>query len=390
MACVTTPSIILIGEYFDTRKALAHGLSVSLAGGVGAIFPPVLLYLFKHYGFTSTMMILAGIGLNCCVGGMLYRPFLDNFPPSVKRAVELKKSVNVQVTAERKSMNIQEMKKDPNADTKIHNDEDDNDDEKEIDESKSNIEDVEMMPLTGTKSDDQDKVAETVCNIMETKKDLEAAESKEYTEAVDAVENGATKAVKFNVDNDEESDEASPLKRERPRRESIFHEAKQKQKFLDCSLLKDCRFVSFAFVIFNNASTLGLTSAFIMVFAMEKGIPAYKATLLLTINSITGSVGTLIIGFLLDLPVIKRKRTFYYAACLFIVGLSTTINPVAINFLTFASISFARGAVAGSIMSQRATICVDILGRHRLRSSVGLILFATALGVLVGRTIGGK
>ncbi len=378
MACITTPSVILIGEYFDKRKAIAHGLSVSLAGAVGAAFPPILLFLFEHYGFTGTMLILTGIGLNCCVGGMLYRPFLDNFTPSVRRSMEMKKIMNGQVTEQKKSVNIQENKKDHDVNAKIYNE---NDDDIEFPDSNPNANDMEMVPLTDTK--EERKTKETKVQIAESmNNNVENDETKE------------AKVVKFNVDdeepNGEDIDKTSPLKRKRSRRESIFHETKEKQKFIDCSLLKNYRFVSFTFVIFNNASVLGLTSAFIMVFAMEKGVSIYKATSLLTINSITGSVGTLILGFVLDFPVVKRKRTFYYAILLFIVGFSTTMNPLANNYLTFAVISFARGAVGGSVMSQRATICVDILGRKKLRSSVGLILFATALGILVGRTIGGK
>ena len=377
MACITTPSVILIGEYFDKRKAIAHGLSVSLAGAVGAAFPPILLFLFEYYGFTGTMLILTGIGLNCCVGGMLYRPFLDNLPPSVRRSMEMKKLMNGQVSEQKKSVNIQENKKDHYENAKICNE---NDDDIEVLDSNPNAKDIEMVPLTNTK---EEKHTETKVQTIESmNNNVENDETKE------------TKVVKFNVDdeepNGEDIDKTSPLKRKRSRRESIFHETKEKQKFIDCSLLKNYRFVSFTFVIFNNASVLGLTSAFIMVFAMEKGVSIYKATSLLTINSITGSVGTLILGFVLDFSVVKRKRTFYYAVLLFIVGFSTTMNPLANNYLTFAIISFARGAVGGSVMSQRATICVDILGRKKLRSSVGLILFATALGILVGRTIGGK
>ena len=77
-ALAYTPGYIIVGEYFEKRKAFAMSLA-TFASGLGAMFPPVMLYLFEQYGFSGAFLIIAAISLHCCVGGMLYRPLIDNF-----------------------------------------------------------------------------------------------------------------------------------------------------------------------------------------------------------------------------------------------------------------------------------------------------------------------
>ena len=84
-----TPGYIIVGEYFEKRKALAMSLA-TFASGLGAMFPPVMLYLFEQYGYSGALLIIAAISLHCCVGGILYRPLSDNFKGKRITHVEMK------------------------------------------------------------------------------------------------------------------------------------------------------------------------------------------------------------------------------------------------------------------------------------------------------------
>ena len=78
-----------MGEYVEKRKALAMSLA-TFASGLGAMFPPVMLYLFEQYGYSGALLIIAAISLHCCVGGILYRPLSDNFKGKRIAHVEMK------------------------------------------------------------------------------------------------------------------------------------------------------------------------------------------------------------------------------------------------------------------------------------------------------------
>ena len=64
----------MINEYFEKRKGTAIGVS-SVGYGVAMLFaPPLMLYLFTHYGHQWGLMIIGALCLHGCVGGALFRP----------------------------------------------------------------------------------------------------------------------------------------------------------------------------------------------------------------------------------------------------------------------------------------------------------------------------
>ena len=88
-ALAYTPGYIIVGEYFEKRKALAMSLA-TFASGVGAMFPPAMLYLFELYGYSGALLIIGGISLHCCIGGMFFRPLRDKFIGKKTLHVEMK------------------------------------------------------------------------------------------------------------------------------------------------------------------------------------------------------------------------------------------------------------------------------------------------------------
>ncbi|KAK2191869.1 hypothetical protein NP493_44g13033 [Ridgeia piscesae] len=68
------PSLVIIGTYFEKRRALANGMTFA-AGSVGTfVVPPVIKYLLDTYGFDGTFYILGGMVFHVSVAGMLFRP----------------------------------------------------------------------------------------------------------------------------------------------------------------------------------------------------------------------------------------------------------------------------------------------------------------------------
>ncbi|XP_006141974.1 monocarboxylate transporter 14 [Tupaia chinensis] len=68
------PAVVMVGRYFQKRRALAQGLSTT-GTGFGAFLMTVLLkYLCAEYGWRNAMLIQGAVSLNLCACGALMRP----------------------------------------------------------------------------------------------------------------------------------------------------------------------------------------------------------------------------------------------------------------------------------------------------------------------------
>lgn len=74
----TTPGIIIVSMYFNKRRALANGICVSGTAAGSFIFPILIEYLIKDFGFHGTILILGAGMLHVCVSATLYRPLDAN------------------------------------------------------------------------------------------------------------------------------------------------------------------------------------------------------------------------------------------------------------------------------------------------------------------------
>lgn len=71
---VYLPALLIVNFWFEKRRALASGLAVC-GSGIGAfVFAPLSRYLLTEYGLQGANWIIAGIILNGCVCGALFRP----------------------------------------------------------------------------------------------------------------------------------------------------------------------------------------------------------------------------------------------------------------------------------------------------------------------------
>ncbi|XP_014671934.1 PREDICTED: monocarboxylate transporter 12-B-like [Priapulus caudatus] len=74
MGMVMTPSVVLVGQYFDERRPLAT-IIASLGVPIGGICAPILtVQLIETYTWQGALLIMGGISLNMVVAAMLFRP----------------------------------------------------------------------------------------------------------------------------------------------------------------------------------------------------------------------------------------------------------------------------------------------------------------------------
>ena len=68
------PSIVMVGYYFDKKRALATGIAVCGSGIGTFVFAPLGSFLVQEYGWKGANIILGAIILNGIVFGAVYRP----------------------------------------------------------------------------------------------------------------------------------------------------------------------------------------------------------------------------------------------------------------------------------------------------------------------------
>ncbi|CAF1287823.1 unnamed protein product [Rotaria sordida] len=94
MGLVYLPSIVMVGYYFDKKRAIATGI-VTAGTGIGSIvFGPLSRFLFDRFGWKNGLLILSLILLGCVICCIFMQPLK---PIRKKRAlsdIELSSNVN--------------------------------------------------------------------------------------------------------------------------------------------------------------------------------------------------------------------------------------------------------------------------------------------------------
>ncbi|XP_070609441.1 monocarboxylate transporter 14 isoform X1 [Erythrolamprus reginae] len=71
---VYLPAVVMVGEYFQKRRALAQGLSTTGTGFGAFLMTASLKYLCLEFGWRNAVFLHGAICLNLCVCGALLRP----------------------------------------------------------------------------------------------------------------------------------------------------------------------------------------------------------------------------------------------------------------------------------------------------------------------------
>ncbi|XP_065361449.1 monocarboxylate transporter 3 [Calliphora vicina] len=68
------PAVVAVGYYFETKRSLATGIAVCGSGFGTFAFAPLATYLLQNYGWKNSLLIFAGMILNCAIFGAMMRP----------------------------------------------------------------------------------------------------------------------------------------------------------------------------------------------------------------------------------------------------------------------------------------------------------------------------
>lgn len=68
------PSIVMLGNYFDKRLALANGLGTSGSGVGSLVASPVINYTLRAFGWKTSLRIISGAAAFLTFACIVYRP----------------------------------------------------------------------------------------------------------------------------------------------------------------------------------------------------------------------------------------------------------------------------------------------------------------------------
>jgi hypothetical protein len=161
-------------------------------------------------------------------------------------------------------------------------------------------------------------------------------------------------------------------------------------KLLDVSLLRNIQFLTFCIGICLYTLSFQASYVFLPPLAIQNGQSDIEATYVVSIAGALETLGSILSGLVLDLPMIKPHRLFIYNIVLFILGILTFIIPFLKVFEWLSFTCGLYGFLLGSCLAQKATLVVDILGVEHLVSSLGILVCFQGLGVLFGPPLSGN
>ena len=89
------PSIVMVGLYFDSKRAMATGIAVCGSGIGTFLFAPIATALFDNYGWRGATLVIGGIILNGVACGLVYLPLKSSKKPIQQHSAQTNNNRNL-------------------------------------------------------------------------------------------------------------------------------------------------------------------------------------------------------------------------------------------------------------------------------------------------------
>ncbi|KAJ8300056.1 hypothetical protein KUTeg_021575 [Tegillarca granosa] len=319
----------------------------SAGTGFGAFFMPLLVnHIFNEYGYTSGFMMISGLFLNLVICGALYRSLALQ---KKLMAFDRKKKMSKILPNECVLIPVKE---------KV---------------SKNTKAEHERNISIVTSIENDTKNCSQVCQV--TQKSNEKSEH-------------------FTTENNYLSKKDTTLLITLKRLKQVFNFTSKapengKRKVFDISLLKDYRFLSFAFSVMFFELSHTIINVFLPSFAIQQGIAESQTSYMLSITGIVDTVSRILSGAIMDISFIKPYRIIINNVQMYLLIIVCLVLPNLESFLEFCLLAGIFGWVNGSYFAQKTLILIEILGVEKITSSFGLIMVFQGTGTLIGPPISG-
>lgn len=366
-AFIYTPAVVIVALYFERRRGTASGIANAGIGSGTFIAPPVVEILFRDFGFAGAFILLAAFGLQTCVFGALFRPLAAQYRISKRRCVETEIVVTDAISNDVSNGDL-----------------DDGD----------HVENTEPVKnhLRSTLLQNGDELTRSLPNILLARR-TEKSFAKTLSSSL-VLHGASSELINFSGSVNERLQEHAMSRVSLGSNDSTVKAKKpvlsnSRPKLLDLSLLKNIRFLTFCIGICLYTLSFQASYVFLPPLAIQNGQSHIEAAYVVSSAGALETIGSILSGIILDLPMVKPHRLLIYNIVLFVLGILTVIIPFLRVFGWLLFVCGIYGFLLGSGLAQKATLVVDILGVEHLISSLGLLVCFQGFGVLFGPPISG-
>ena len=445
LGLIYLPAIVSVGFYFESKRALATGISVCGSGVGTFVFAPLANWLLVTYGWQTSNLVFGGICLLCIIFGLLMRP-LEEVPLSHEdkesNLLDLPEGTKIQSISNNHSFKGLPIIRSVATMAKIAEDEEyaENDQYKKVNEmdNESN-KDAERRRERRVSERRERRLSERRASMNKMSKNYSASylqpvrhDSIVSSSSMKGSESEARLARPMSridvfytgsIRNISEEDERV-LRSNRQSYVSIggvrggrsshgsqifmprnslleMPHVDNKDEDVDSSgvvamlktmlnpvILRDVKFLLIG--ISNAFGFLGFYVPFVYLPSMahtNDGVSAEQAAFLLSIIGISNTLGRLIAGWLSD---------FYWVDSLFVVNCSLTLSAICIfifpsvsSYTGFTILGILFGSFIAAYIALTSIVLVDICGIENLTSAFGLLTVFRGAASIIGPPLAG-
>lgn len=408
------PAIVMVGFYFEKRRALATGIAVC-GSGIGAfIFAPLCNSLLYHYNWKGATWIIAGITLNGVVMGALFRPLEAprrvKTPEEIEKEEEEKEIIKVKQIARRKSDASKPLANEADVTNpkmlllqRFHNSVANGNLQSPTSPTKKNPDTLmSLQDLTAVST--PLKCEKNLCQSMD---DLIYSQRRDSKTPAKEVERPLYRKDIFysgSVTHLAEYKNADSMQNYIRSVTSIPGECKEENgakgclrmcksasdtfgEMMDFSLLKNPVFAVYGLSCFLCMFGFYIPFIYLPDCAILKGHPRDQAAFLLSIIGIANTVGRVLCGWVSDQP--WADSLLINNLALIMAGVATIASPFCVSYGLLGAYSCVFGLGIAVFVSLRSILMVELIGLHKLTNAFGLVTMCQGFSAFIGAPIAG-
>ncbi|CAG2107617.1 unnamed protein product, partial [Medioppia subpectinata] len=426
--------------YFEKRRAFATGIAVCGSGIGSAVLAPLIEWLVGLFGWKGAMLIVAGLTLNCCVFGALFRPLVETYEDcdENEKEKEVTKPLKEVVTHSLSTSETFKLKPRLEINVTTSIDEEDEDFDKFC-EKENNLkngcislannlnEAVDEMRRPARHSFSVNKVNESqttdnlsesvmqnatslssvqvynTCDLQNTKESGECPERRRSCSLSPGIlyrKDIFYSGSLLNIPHYRSNPDLIQTSKKSAQNECFlfrcFHCSREMidtfNEMLDFTILKNPIFLLFA--VSNFLTSIGFFVPHIYIKSCQTihdrvlllGIAnGQESGFFIAVIGIASTIGRLVFGYLSDHSFVNRL--WLYSASLTVCGIATMFSSLAITHSLMTIYCIVFGISCGTYVSLTSVILVDLLGIEKLTNAFGILLLFQGVASFIGPPI---
>ena len=350
-SAIHTPSLIILGRYFDKRRGLANGIAVAAGSLGGLVTPVVFTKLMEEYSIRGALLLLSAFLLHITLAAAFFRP--TEFTAKLYHYEEMKRSGK-----------------------------------KTFGHGKVTLDDPQEQPTTNVpllikslNGNEQMNAEENRCvtHPLQSLKEISIKQIStpclsKLREAREHVDNAST-ASQFSSTHSVLSLSVADIHLKSTTKQS---DGKTERKcvntfltIMDVRLLRNKLVLLFTMVYCLGSVGTCLGVVFIPPMARDKNLTNDEIAITVALVGGTEFVFRIILGFVADLNFIERFRIVQIS--LFGTAVMLLSIPLLESFWHLIVFSVLFGFFSGPLVSLFAPVCIDFVGLDKFHRSMGIL-----------------